>query len=81
MNNPSRIIIFFAAVLLNTVVASAADGQKLYITNCASCHGTDGKGRTPTGKRLGAHDLTQSKLSDAELERQIVVGATDAKRE
>ena len=79
MNNPSRIIIFFAAVLLNTVVASAADGQKLYITNCASCHGTDGKGRTPAGKKLGARDLTQSKLTDAEIEKQIVVGTSDAK--
>jgi mono/diheme cytochrome c family protein len=79
MNTPSRIIIFVAAVLLNTVIASAADGQKLYTTNCASCHGADGKGRTPAGKKLGARDLTQSKLADAEIERQIVVGTTDAK--
>jgi ubiquinol-cytochrome c reductase cytochrome c subunit len=79
MNNPSRIIIFVGAMLLNTVIARAADGQQLYIANCASCHGADGKGRTPAGKKLGAHDLTQSKLADAEIEKQIVVGTTDAK--
>ena len=79
MNNPSRIIIFVAAVLLNAVIAHAADGQQLYTTNCASCHGADGKGRTPAGKKLGARDLTQSKLTDAEIEKQIVVGTSDAK--
>jgi len=79
MNIPSRFIIFISALLLNTIIACAADGQRLYIANCASCHGADGKGRTPAGKKLGAHDLTQSKLTDSEIEKQIVVGTTDAK--
>ena len=52
----------------------AADGQKLFNMNCASCHGADGKAQTAAGKMLGARDLSTSKLSDAEIENQIVNG-------
>ena len=32
--------------------------RTLYVQNCARCHGGDGKGNTPTGKKLDAADLT-----------------------
>lgn len=57
---------------------SAADGRQLFGTNCASCHGIDGKARTPAGKALGAKDLSASKLTDSEIEKQITNGVQDA---
>jgi mono/diheme cytochrome c family protein len=59
--------------------AAAVEGQSLYLEHCASCHAPDGKGRTPAGKKFGAKDLTESKLSDADIARQIVDGTKDAK--
>ena len=57
----------------------AADGAELFVAHCAPCHGTDGKARTPAGKKLGAKDLSESKLADAAIEKQIFDGLKDAK--
>jgi len=61
-----------------TSTLRAVDGRQVFNTNCASCHGVDGKARTPAGKALGAKDLCASKLSDAEIEKQITNGVQDA---
>lgn len=53
---------------------AATSGAEIFADNCAPCHGLYGKGRTPAGKKVGAKDLTQSKLSDAEIEKQILNG-------
>jgi len=39
----------------------------------------DGKARTPAGKKLGAKDLSESKLADADIEKQILTGTKDQK--
>lgn len=49
----------------------AADGAAVYEANCAPCHGMDGKARTPAGRKLGAHDLSESKFDEATILRQI----------
>ena len=64
------------ATLLITVSASASDTPRMtYIkTKCAVCHGSDGSGNTPEGKRRGAPDLRApavQKKSDAELGKLI----------
>ncbi len=53
-----------------------AEDAAAYIFNkeCAGCHGKDGKGKTPTGRKVGAKDLTLSKSTDAEMEKQILEG-------
>jgi mono/diheme cytochrome c family protein len=80
MNNSSRVIILFVvAALASTASSRAADSKEIYVKNCASCHGSDGKGRTPAGKKLGVKDLTQSTLADADIEKQIVTGSKDSK--
>lgn len=51
--------------------------EKFYKSKCAMCHGADGSGNTPTGKKLGAHDFRSGevqKLSDAELTEIIAKG-------
>jgi cytochrome c6 len=49
---------------------AAADAAATYKSKCAMCHGTDGKGETPGGKKMGAHDFASpevQKQSDADL--------------
>lgn len=52
-------------------VAHAADGAVVYENFCVPCHGMDGKARTPAGKKLGARDLSESKLADEAIASQI----------
>ena len=57
--------------------AAQSDGQKLFDTNCAKCHGPDGTGNTVVGKAVGAKDLGSAeakKLTDAEIHTQIDQG-------
>ena len=46
------------AVALAAPARAAEDGKTLFAQKCASCHGPDGKGKTPMGQKLGAKDLT-----------------------
>ena len=57
--------------------ARAAGEEALFAKHCASCHGPDGKARTPAGRKLGAKDLSLSKATDAEIEKQIIEGKKD----
>ena len=57
--------------------AAQSDGQKLFDTTCAKCHGPDGSGSTVVGKAVGAKDLRSAeakKLTDAEIFSQIDQG-------
>jgi len=64
------------AALLGHLVRGA-DGKDVFIANCAPCHGPDGKAHTPAGRKLGAKDLTASKLTDAEIRKQVTEGFKD----
>jgi len=54
--------------------ASAADGKALYEQGCAKCHGSDGKGNTKMGQKLGAKDYTDAKVQD-ELKDEAAIKA------
>lgn len=71
------IAVFF--VLLPLASLHAADGVAVFTSHCAPCHGADGKARTPAGKKLGAKDLSESKLPDAAIAQQILEGAKDSR--
>ena len=72
--------LLFASILAAILFASdsgvLADDAAAYLYNkeCAGCHGKDGKGKTPTGRKVGAKDLTLSKSPDAEMEKQLIEG-------
>ena len=48
------------------MTASAADGKTNWDSLYAKCHGTDGKGQTKMGQKLGVKDFTDAKVQ-AEL--------------
>ena len=52
-------------------------GPSLFKTKCAACHGADGKGEVPVGKKLGARDLTSTEVqsqSDTQLTDVVTKG-------
>jgi mono/diheme cytochrome c family protein len=59
-------------------LALAEDGPSIFVQNCAPCHGKDGKARTPMARKLGVKDLTQSQISDPQIEQQIREGRKGA---
>lgn len=76
---PPLTYLFITLFLVSQVTALASsDGQAVFENNCASCHGLDGRAKTPQGKKLKAHDLRESRLTDAEIEQQIRQGKQNA---
>jgi len=57
------------AALVSTGTLLAADAKLIYEKECTKCHGTEGKGETKMGKKLGAKDYSDPKVQD---------GVTDA---
>jgi mono/diheme cytochrome c family protein len=51
----------------------ASDGE-VFANYCVACHGTDGRARTPQGRKLKARDLRDSRLMDAEIRRVVREG-------
>ena len=62
------------SLLARAAPALAEDAATIFAQKCAVCHGKDGKGQTPMAQKLGAKDITQSKLSAAEVEKMIADG-------
>jgi mono/diheme cytochrome c family protein len=59
-----------ALLLFTAPVRAQGDAPATFKAKCAACHGDDGKGATPAGQKLGAHDFTSpdaAKMTDAEL--------------
>jgi mono/diheme cytochrome c family protein len=68
-----------AALLLGALdLRAASDGAALYEKYCLPCHGADGRPRTPAAKKLKVKDLTENRLPDADIARQIAHGKKDA---
>ncbi len=69
----STIVLSFA-----TGVALAAPAAENWDNLCASCHGSDGKAQTKTGKKLKLRDYTdakvQAELKDEEMAKAITDG-------
>ena len=70
-----------ALVVLVIAFVAAAQGNKpgadLYKKDCAMCHGADGSGNSPMGKKMGVRNLTSEevqKQTDAQLTQIIDKG-------
>ena len=59
------------------MAAYGADAAAVFKSRCAPCHGADGSGNTPMGKKIGAKPLGSpevQKLTDADLLKIIKAG-------
>jgi mono/diheme cytochrome c family protein len=77
--NPLRglVLAVMAAGAVLWSVPAAADAAATYKAKCAMCHGADGKGGTPVGKKMGVRDFSSpevQKQPDAELTAITVKG-------
>jgi cytochrome c1 len=77
----SKICVTALALFAATTLLSAADAKENYEKSCQKCHGADGKGQTPMGKKTGAHDWTsadvQAKYTDEKMTKAIKEGVKE----
>jgi mono/diheme cytochrome c family protein len=78
MNRSARsLFLALAFTLFLSASMRADDAASTFKAKCAGCHGPDGKGSTPAGKAVGAHDFSSpevQKMSDADLAGIISAG-------
>jgi mono/diheme cytochrome c family protein len=67
-------VLWGSLVLLSNLAVCAGETNEVFMKSCASCHGKDGTAQTSVAKKLGVKDLSQSKLTDAQIEQQIREG-------
>lgn len=63
-----------AIIAVSALSANAADAKANYESNCAKCHGADGKGQTKMGQKLGVKDYTDAKVQ-ADLKDDAAIKA------
>lgn len=74
----STVLALAAFAIAPTAFADDTATAKIFTTQCATCHGADGKGQTTLGKQVAAKDWSDPKalkpMSDVELEKMITGG-------
>lgn len=66
-----------AGGLASVAPVRAASGEEVFVKHCALCHGKDGKAQNPAARKLGVKDLSLSKATDGEIEKQVIEGKKD----
>jgi mono/diheme cytochrome c family protein len=69
--------VVLTALLFCSTFTVAEGAAGTYKAKCAMCHGADGKGDTPMGKKMGLHDFASQEVqsqSDAQLAEIIAKG-------
>jgi mono/diheme cytochrome c family protein len=56
------VVLAVVLTLCSGVSQAQSAGETLFKTKCAACHGTDGKGEVPMGKKLGARNLSSPEV-------------------
>jgi cytochrome c553 len=78
MKTTTKIALSSLALSLATGVALAAPAAENWDNLCSSCHGSDGKAQTKTGKKLKIRDYTdakvQAELKDEEMLKAVTEG-------
>lgn len=59
------LVIGLSVFAISAVTALAGDAKATYESDCAKCHGADGKGDTKMGQKLGVKDYTDPKVQEA----------------
>lgn len=67
-----KILVLTVAALAATVLAArAAEAKEIYDKQCIKCHGAEGKGDTPAGKKMGAANFSDPKLQEKFTDEQM----------
>ena len=66
-----------AVLLPSETVAKNAPARRVYLNNCARCHGADGKGQTELGRINDTPDLTQKRTSQKRA-ISVIMHGTDS---
>jgi cytochrome c6 len=79
MNRKLIVVLMLGAFVSLPLLAAGggADAAPIYKAKCVICHGADGKGETPTGKKMKVRDLAApevQKMTDAEMTKIIADG-------
>ena len=77
----TKIVIAALALAASTAALTAGDAAAIFEKQCQKCHGADGTGQTPMGKKLALKDFTDAKVqasfTDAEATKAIKEGVKD----
>lgn len=60
-----KLILLISVLAMAATVSARADAKAIYEEQCAKCHGSDGKGATKMGQKVGAKDYTDAKVQAA----------------
>ncbi len=78
----SCLLIASFSCLLGSASLVAAPASENWENHCTKCHGADGKGKTPVGKKLKLKDYTdaavQAAMTDEEITKFINEGVKDS---
>ena len=79
-----KMLLTTLALAATTAALSAADAAATWDKQCKACHGVDGKGQTPMGKKLSLKDFTdpafQANFTDAQATKAIKEGVKDGEK-
>ncbi len=70
-------LLAFSTTETRAAGSASASPRSLYMANCASCHGADGKSNTPKGRETDADDIAGGGISAAKITRIIKTGKGD----
>jgi len=77
----TKILLATLALAASTAALSAGDAAAIFEKQCQKCHGADGTGQTPMGKKLALKDFTDAKVqagfTDAEATKALKEGVKD----
>ena len=71
------IIVSLALLVAGAVSVRAADAKENWESNCAKCHGKDGKGQTVMGKKLEVKDYTSAKVQEEMKDEKMIKAIKD----
>ena len=71
------LIVAVAAWFAASISAFGASGADLWKANCAKCHGADGAGKTPMGKKLNIKDYSTQSVSDEAITKALKEGVKE----
>lgn len=74
-------LLMLSLVCVAAVAAQAEDAKAVFEKECAKCHGTDGKGDTKMGKKMGARNLTDAKVQADLTDERIVKAVKEGLKE